>query len=305
MIFEEIFSSSEDSFVESENSEMSEMSDISNCVSELFEAQENEMMFSSDDNESDDDYFKGWINSNVQIKSTDGMAEYFLTKPAKVSADFSDFSGEDSALKYIEGREKTFHGNWSPSMIHSSLDLARNGFFFESAPDTVTCYFCGLSMRSLQPGLMIREFHYYNSVALNLEICQLAKELMEEQNEKETTSEAFADQWWLPNLEPELTPSEDLLETAMLKAGLLPLSGSVSLVPTAEKGSTDMWTVGRSMDSTTPNFVVGGGGGAAGACGDAIGGGEDGGSWSRDGEEFVDFASLSLSNGTDMLRKFF
>lgn len=163
MIFEETFSN--------DSEEMSEMwSEVSST--------ELENVFS--DIEKDDekfelkqDFVQGWANVSAMNSSLNSMAKYWLGAVPSIEG----FGV--SRLMEIGAREKTFDGNWSPSMHLKAHHLAYNGFFFEKFPDTVTCYFCGMTMSCLNANLVVEDFHVLASKVLGVP-CDFAKKRQDE-----------------------------------------------------------------------------------------------------------------------------
>ena len=66
-------------------------------------------------------------------------------------------------LEKLEVRVETFRDKWSPLMMISAQEMAKNGFYFESYPDHVRCHKCWLGMSHLNPGCDIQMCHYYGS----------------------------------------------------------------------------------------------------------------------------------------------
>ena len=266
MIFEDVFNSANSS----DENELCELS-LSEISSELDLDQV--MSFSpisDEDEETRLDFLEGWLNSTSRMQYN-GMAEFFLGGVPAIK----NFG--NSPLEKIDGREKSFEGNWSPSMLLSAHQLAYNGFFFANFPDEVTCYFCGLTMRSLNPSLVnqLEDFHFHNSMALNFEVpCEHANERLKEKQTQEASAQQLFSNSWLPTLnsvkpevlQAELTsvPGEEKLTSANVSGGdghahLLPSTCPVSSIPGVVE-----WGSGTSGDGGVGISGGGGGGGSSG-----------------------------------------
>lgn len=225
----------ESCFVDS-SSELSEvsLSCLSITDSDLGEEQE---MFSSNSSETEmieSDFMGEWIIANAKINNTKVMAK--LNTEAWMGGVPSYLSlTDDSPLKTIEGREKTFEGNWSPAMVISAYFLAYNGFFFQDFPDTVNCFVCGLSMKSLNPALEVEEFHYHYSMLLNCQVpCELAKARLLTKQQSQEKPEV---QHWMPRISemPELTMNAELTSSISWATDHSP-SSTASLVSSMVEG---------------------------------------------------------------------
>ncbi len=269
MMFEDVFTAVNSG----DESELCDLSPLSEISSELDLDQVMSLSpITDEEDENRLDFLEGWLNSTSRLQYS-AMAEFFLGGVPAIK----NFG--NSPLTEIGGREKTFEGKWSPSMLLSGHQLAYNGFFFQNYPDEVTCYFCGLTMRSLNPGLVnqLEEFHFHNSMALNFEVpCELANERLKE---KQTREAQLLTNSWLPTLnsvQPEVVQEAQLtsvpgeqLTASDIRGGdgethsLPSTCRAVSLIPgVGERGSD----------------INGGGGGISGGGGSGGGGSGGGGS---------------------------
>jgi len=61
-------------------------------------------------------------------------------------------------MMYFISREQTFK-NWPMQMTQKPNDLIRNGFFYTSVGDRVTCFYCGLTLKQWEKSDIIEIEH--------------------------------------------------------------------------------------------------------------------------------------------------